>query len=243
MSMFMGIQFFTLCAISLTGCSSTAMTSNTPIISESQTFNAIQYDSQNASKAYIPAVTEEVFRPGDKVTVTVNGFKEFSGVYNLDKSGNIFLGHIGHLKAAGLTIPALQQKLHQEYNSCCLINPNISIEREGQAFGKIVVDGAVNDAGIFEIDEVIRLSQAVALSGGLSDIADSESVMLSRIIDGERKVSQINLKNIQLAGAFDPAVYPNDVIYVQDSKGRMLYNDFIKTVPVLNAVIYAITRR
>lgn len=239
-------QLISCTAILLTGCSTTGLNSvispKAPAIPASQTFNAVQYDIQNASKIYTPKISEEIFKNGDQVTVTVNGFKEFSGVYNIDKSGEIFLGHIGQVKAAGLTIPELQTRLHQSYNTCCLVNPNISIEREATAFGKIVVDGAVNEAGVFEIDEVIKLSQAVALSGGTTEIANTETVMLARVIDGERKVSQVNLKEIQLAGASDPLIYPNDVIFVQDSKGRLLYNDFIKTMPLMSALIFAGTR-
>ena len=236
------IQLLAFSAALLTGCSTTALSSKTPIISESQTFSAVQYDAQNASRIYTPTLTKEVFRPGDKVTVTVNGFKEFSGIYTVDQTGEIFLGHIGSVRVSGLTIPELQANLYQSYNSCCLVKPNVSIEREGQAFGKIVVDGAVNDAGVFEIDEVIKLSQAIALGGGVNEIANTELVMLSRIIEGERKVSQVNLDEIRLAGANDPLIYPNDVIFIQDSKGRLLYQDFVKTLPLVSAVLLATTR-
>ena len=236
------IQILAISAALLTGCSTTALSSKRPIKSEFQTFSAEQYDAQNASKTYTPTLKKEVFRPGDKVTVTVNGFKEFSGIYTVDQTGEIFLGHIGSVRVAGLTIPELQTNLYQSYTTCCLVRPNVSIEREGQTFGKIVVDGAVNDAGVFEIDEVIKLSQAVALGGGASELANTEIVMLARVIDGERKVSQVNLKDIQLSGASDPLVYPNDVIFVQDSSGRMLYNDFIKTIPIISALILAATR-
>ena len=236
------IKLVLLSTVLVSGCSSTALSSKKPIISESQTFNAVQYDTQTGSAAYIPTVTEEIFRHGDKVTVTVNGFDEFSGIYTVDQAGEIFLGHIGSVRVSGLTIPELQANLYQSYNSCCLVRPNVSIEREGQAFGKIVVDGAVNDAGVFEIDEVIKLSQAIALGGGVSEIANTELVMLSRIIEGERKVSQVNLDEIRLAGANDPLIYPNDVIFIQDSKGRLLYQDFVKTLPLVSAVLLATTR-
>ena len=233
-------------AVLLSGCASgggiTGLSSGEATSTNLQTFDASQYDTQNASKIFAPAITEDTFSPGDTVTVTVNGLKEFSGIYNVDNTGKIFLGHFGHVQAAGLTIPQLQSELHQGYSSCCLVNPNVSIEREGQAFGKIVVDGAVNGSGVFEIDEVINLSQAVALGGGLDEIADPASIMISRVIDGERKVSQVNLQDIRLAGANDPLVYPNDVIFVQGSKGRLLYQDFVKTIPIISAIIIGATR-
>lgn len=239
-------KLFAITATLLSGCASvgqnTGAFANKTEVASPEIFNAVEYDNQNNSKLYTPKVKEEVFRYGDQVIVTVNGFDEFSGIYNVDRSGQIFLGHIGQVQIAGLTIPEVQSKLHQNYNRCCLVNPNVSIEREGQEFGKIVVDGAVNDAGVFEIDNIITLSEAVALGGGASELANTETVMLARVINGERKVSPVNLKNIQLAGDVDPLVYPNDVIFVQDSAGRMIYNDFIKTIPLISAIIFGVTR-
>ena len=103
-------------------------------------------------------------------------------------------------------------------------------------------DGAVSDAGVFEIQDVIKLSEAVALAGGMTDVANPEMTVLSRIIDGERKISNVNMTDIQLYGAADPLIFPNDVVFIQDSKGRLLYQDFVKTLPLVSAVIFAATR-
>ena len=236
------IQLLAFSSVLLAGCSSTGLSSKTPEIPASQTFNALQYDTQNAASAFTSKLEDDVFRQGDTVTVTVNGFEEFSGIYSIDKSGEIFLGHIGKLKAAGLTIPELQTKIHQNYSSCCLVKPNISVEREKQAFGKIVVDGAVNKAGVFDVENVIKLSEAVALAGGISETANPEMTILSREINGERRIASVNLTEIQQFGGNDPLIYPTDVVYVQDSKGRLLYKDFVKTLPLISAVILATTR-
>ena len=117
-------------------------------------------------------------------------FDEFSGAYTVDYDGTIFLAHIGDVNVVGKTIPELQNDLYKRYNTCCLVNPNISIEIEQQIFGKIVVDGAVDSAGVFEIDSLIRLSEAIALAGGVTEIAQPELTILSREIGGERKVQQ-----------------------------------------------------
>lgn len=234
---------FSLCAsIVTTGCVSSGKNfknfNSESNLNSNKIFDATTYENPNFTQVN----PEEIFMNGDKVKITINGFQEFSGDYTVDRNGNILLGHIGTVKAAGLSVPELQSNLYSSYKSCCLVSPNVSIEREGQTFGKIVVDGAVNDAGVYEIDEVIKLSQAVALGGGASELANKEQVMLARIIDGERKVSLVNLKDIQLAGARDPLIYPNDVIFIQDSTGRLVYNDFIKTIPLISAVILGATR-
>jgi len=157
---------------------------------------------------------------------------------------NFLGGHIGDIVVEGKTIPEVQLKVRDGYRACCLVNPNVSIEREDKQpiFGKIVVDGAVNESGVYEIENVIKLSEAVALAGGVSEVANTDLVILSRIINGERKVSNVNLSEIQLYGANDPLIFPNDVVFIQDSKGRLLYKDFVKTLPLVSAVILATTR-
>lgn len=224
----------------LSGCASSY--SSTDELQPIQTFDAVQYDAERASVEYRPTVRKENFLIGDKATVTVNGFEEFSGVYTIGKDGNIFLGHIGNVRIAGKSIPEVQKELRVRYNDCCLVNPNISIEREGQVFGRIIVDGAVNDAGVFDVDEIITLSEAIALAGGISEIANPEMTILSREINGERKVSNINLTEIRQFGGNDPLIYPSDVVFVQDSKGKILYEDFVRTIPLISAVILGITR-
>lgn len=206
------------------------------------TFDPLSYDAKQEGKRFAPEIREETFSVGDVATVAVNGFKEFSGTYTVSKDGKIYFGHIEDVYVQGLTIPEVQLKLRDLYGACCLVNPNVSVEREGQEFGRIVVDGAVNDAGVFEINEVIKLSEAVALAGGISEIANPEMTILSREINGERKISNINLTEIRMYGANDPMVYPNDVVYIQDSKGRLLYKDFVKTLPLVSALIFAASR-
>ena len=202
------------CASSGLGSSNTGSISTVPV---SQTFDPIGYDIEQDGKAYIPQTKEENFSAGDVITISVNGLPEFSGVYTVSREGKIYTGHIGDVYVDGQTIPEVQLKLREEYNRCCLVNPNVSVEREqGQEFGKIVIDGAVNDAGVFEINDIIKLSEAIALAGGLNDNADPEMTILSREINGERKVSNINLAQIRSLGASDPLIYPNDVIFVQD---------------------------
>lgn len=208
---------------------------------ESPSFDAVQFDQQK-SQGYAPSFKEETFKVGDQVKVSVNGLDEFSGIYTVGNDGNILLGHIGSVTVENVTITNLQEELHARYKACCLVKPNVSIERDGQIFGKIVVDGAVNDPGVFETDSLIKLSEAIALAGGITEIANTDEIILTREIDGELKRSIIRLADIREFGANNPFIYPNDVIFVQDSEGRILYQDFVKTIPIISAVILATTR-
>lgn len=239
--------FAFLIMVSLSGCSTYPSSSGklgsstSEGLTQAPTFNPQAYDTSQAA-TYVSVIPEERFRIGDITTITVNGFDEFSGIYTVGRDGTIFLGHVGNVHVVGKTIPELQSTLHKKYSECCLVRPNISIEKQDQLFGKIVVDGAVNDAGVFEIDGIIKLSEAIALAGGISEIANPEMTVLSREINGERRISKVNLVEIRQFGANDPSIYPNDAIFIEDSRGRLLYKDFVKTLPLISAVLLATTR-
>lgn len=239
--------FVALLSSGLISCaSSSPIFSNSNSVNDipvSQTFDPGSYDTFQSAK-FTTTFDEETFKRGDVAKISVNGLKEFSGIYTVGRDGKIYFGHIGDIYVEGHTVPEVQLKVREGYNKCCLLNPNVSVEREDNqpVFGKIVVDGAVSDAGVFEIQDVIKLSEAVALAGGMTDVANPEMTVLSRIIDGERKISNVNMTDIQLYGAADPLIFPNDVVFIQDSKGRLLYQDFIKTLPLVSAVIFAATR-
>ena len=52
----------------------------------------------------------------------------------------------------------------------------------------------------------------------------------------------VDIGDIQLRGAADPVIYPTDVIYVEDSMGRLLFKDFVETLPLVSAIIFGFTR-
>jgi len=234
--------FFTaFMVLGLYACATSQSEEQIPL---SQTFDPAKYNTSLDAANFSSDFEDETFKRGDVAKISVNGMQEFSGVYTVGKDGKIYFGHIGDIVVEGKTIPEVQLKVRDGYRTCCLVNPNVSIEREDKQpiFGKIVVDGAVNESGVYEIENVIKLSEAVALAGGVSEVANTDLVILSRIINGERKVSNVNLSEIQLYGANDPLIFPNDVVFIQDSKGRLLYKDFVKTLPLVSAVILATTR-
>jgi len=120
----------------------------------------------------------------------------------------------------------------------------VNVKLEAQDLGRVVVDGAVNKPGVFEIDDIINLSEAIALAAGLdNEDTNGSSIFIVRSINGERKVREVNLREIRKLGAADPQIIPNDVIFVQDSTGRILFREFLRTVPLLNTAVIYSTRR
>ena len=129
-----------------------------------------------------------------------------------------------------------------EYGENYLQNPSITVKLEANTLGNIVVDGSVSKPGVFVLYKPVRLTEAVALAGGLREDANSKEVYIVREIEGKKKVKVVNLKDIRQMGATDPQIYPQDIVYVEDSPGRKAYNEFLKTIPLLSAILIAGTR-
>ena len=185
---------------------------------------------------------QDRFRIGDTADIFVYNVESLTNTYPVDREGNINFPLIGTQKVAGLTTLELQQELNASYGETYLQRPSITVKREANTLGKIVVDGAVEKPGVFELTKPIRLSEAVALAGGLGQYANAKEVYMVREIEGKKRVKIVNLKDIRQFGASDPEVYPQDIIYLQKSAGKAAYNEFLRTVPLLSAILIAGTR-
>ena len=185
----------------------------------------------------------DTFKIGDVADVSVYNVEALSNTYVVDGFGNISFPLIGTIKVAGLSTTQLQQTLTDRYGLKYLREPGINVKLETADLGRIVVDGSVNNPGVFEIKDIIRLTEAIALAEGLDNIETNGSVVyIARNINGERKVTEVDLRSIRKFAIADPQIIPNDVVFVQDSAGRIAFREFLKTVPLLNTAVIFATR-
>ena len=233
--------FFIAIPLTISACSTSGGTSSKNEVPASQTFTAEEFEAARIVNTPSRYSQGDVFRAGDTVDVTVHGFEKFSGTYLVDRDGLTHFIYIGEIRTAGLSVTDLQNVLRKRYGNCCLNDPSVSVKQETTSLGVIVVDGAVESPGAFELSKVIKLSEAIALAGGATDVADRKEVILAREINNERKIMTVNLENVQVRGQLDPMIYPNDVIYVQDNNNRVLYNEFLRALP-LASIFYSFTR-
>jgi len=185
---------------------------------------------------------QDRFRVGDTADIFVYNVETLTNTYPVDREGNINFPLIGTQKVAGLTTLELQKQLIAEYGENYLQRPSITVKLEAATLGNIVVDGSVAKPGVFELNKSIRLSEAIALAGGLAEYANQKEVYMVREIEGKKSVKVVNLKEIRQLGAADPQIYPQDIIYVEKDGGKAAYNEFLKTIPLLSAILIAGTR-
>lgn len=189
-------------------------------------------------------VTKDIFKVGDAADLSVYNVEALSNRYVVDRNGNINFPLIGTVKVSGLSTTELQEILTEKYGSQYLRNPGINVKLDSNEIGRVVVDGAVNKPGVFEVNDIIRLSEAIALAEGLNSVdTNGAKTFIVRDIAGERKVTEVDLRVIRKLGGVDPQIIPNDVIFVQDTSGRVLFREFLRTVPLLNTAVIFASRR
>jgi polysaccharide export outer membrane protein len=170
--------------------------------------------------------------PLDVVEVRVFGVEQLNGTYQVDPSGDIKVPLVGVVKAQGLTSFDLAADLETRL-AAFVKSPQVSVrvsETLGQAF---TVDGAVENPGIYPVRGSMTLLQALAVSGGTSEVADNRRVLVFRTIDGEKRAAAFDLEAIRRGTASDPPVYGNDVIVVDGSGTKASYRELLRAIPVL----------
>lgn len=186
--------------------------------------------------------SQDIFKVGDKVEMNVYRVESLDGIFNVERDGVVDFPLIGEVKVSGLSTGQLRRELEFRYGSGLIKEPSISINIEKTILGRFVVDGAVEEPGVFEIFEVASISEAIALAGGLTLEADKDDVFLIREVNGEQKMQRLNLHEIRISGEKGPEIYPNDIVFVQSNALRLTFNDFMGTIPLLSAIIFASTR-
>lgn len=244
------LVFLSLVLTLVSGCS----TLTNPV---RNTANSNQNPSMKVAKSYDIFVDEfpevkasrlisytfrDVFKVGDTAVISVFNVESLSGSHIVNREGDVAFPLIGKVKVAGKNTLELQAELVKKYGVKFLQNPSISVELDAQKLGVIVVDGAVKKTGVFDIYKAVSLSEAIALAGGLNEDANRKEVYLVREFDGVRKVKSVNLDEIRTAGARDPKIYPNDLVFVQESGARIAFREVLRTIPLINTMIIIATR-
>ncbi len=177
--------------------------------------------------------------PLDLLQINVFGVPELSGEYQIDSSGHIRVPLIGELMAKGFTSSELSTVLERSLGERYLQDPNVSVVVKESFAQMITVDGAVTKPGMYPVQGPLTLLQAVAMSGGPTEGAKPESVIVFRQIEGQRMAAAFNLNDIRAGVAEDPSVFGNDIIVVDGSEAKQRYGDFLKSVPLLTMLFIA----
>lgn len=170
---------------------------------------------QEAFLAVKPEEGGYVINPGDQVSIEVYQNNQMTRTLAVRPDGQITLPLVNDVPAAGLTVAQFQARLTEKLKAF-LRDPVVSIAVTQFSEKRIYLQGEVRQAAAFSYRGDMYLLQAVALSGGMTALAEgcavivrqkgSEflryAIMLEPLIKGEDMKQNI-------------ALQPNDVITIQ----------------------------
>lgn len=173
---------------------------------------------------------------GDKLDITVFQVEDLTVEDALvDAAGVVEFPLVGSVTAAGLTPSELARLLEQRLGQAYLRNPSVTVRVSEAASQKITVDGAVEEAGVFEMKGATTLMQAVAMAKGATSVANSRSVAVFRNQDGQRMVALFDLAEIRSGRAADPILHGDDIVFVDTSRLNAALRDIISVLPAIAA--------
>jgi polysaccharide export outer membrane protein len=139
-------------------------------------FGVTSLGAQDSAKAAAAVRAGEArVQPGDRVAVKVLREPGLSDDVMVNPRGDIVLAKVGTVRAASVSIGALEDTLRARYGTF-LRNPDISIT----VLRRVVVNGEVRRPDIYFVDLSSTLRDVIARAGGITEIGDPERVAIIR---------------------------------------------------------------
>ena len=117
--------------------------------------------------------------PDDILKIEVFRDQDLSRMVNVRPDGKITMALVGDLQAEGLTPERLTAQL-KEALSQYMTSPEVTISVMAVNSKSFVVTGKVNRTGKFPLITPIRVFDALGLTGGFQDFADTKHVTIVR---------------------------------------------------------------
>lgn len=166
-----------------------------------------------------PQQSRYQLKNGDTLDLTFVYVPEFNQTVTIQPDGFVSLRAVGDVRAGGLTTPELTQAIETKYAEI-MKKPDVSVEIKDFEKPFFLAQGEVQKPGKYDLRSDIKLSEAVAVAGGLSPNAKPSRVLLFRRTGGDTvDVKEIDLKKV-LSGkdlAADVKIQAGDMLFVPRS--------------------------
>ncbi|MER2606915.1 MAG: polysaccharide biosynthesis/export family protein, partial [Siculibacillus sp.] len=157
-------------------------------------------------------------------------------------TGVVNLPLIGGVTAAGRTARELERDIAARLATNYLRSPQVSVTIKEAASQSLTVDGAVVKPGVFPMNGAVTLLQALAQAQGFNDVANRNSVIVSRVQDGRRMVASYDAAAIQSGKAADPTLQAGDIVVVEESGVRTTLRDTSRTLAPITSSAASVLR-
>jgi polysaccharide biosynthesis/export protein len=188
----------------------------------------------------VSAPRPQVLGPFDQVSVDVYGLPEASRTVTLDRSGRISLPLAGEIDATGRTPAELSQIVTERLRANFVREPRVSVNVTQVVSQVVTIDGQVRTPGLYPVTGRMTLMRAIARAQGLNESARQDLVLVYRRVDGHDMVGLYDLRAIRQGMYEDPEVFANDVVFVDESRARRLFNLLLQSSFLISGPLVAI---
>ncbi len=142
--------------------------------------------------------------------------------------GTVSLPLVGVIKVAGLTARETADLLTHEY-SRYLKNSHVTVEVLNK---RVIVLGEVKQPGqVNIIENTTNVLEALGRSGGLTDYAQRNQIMIIRGTEKKPVVKTLDLTKVSALTSGGLTLYPNDVVYVMPNERRRRNLSIAEAIP------------
>jgi len=167
----------------------------------------------------IPVPAEYLMGPGDTVNVQIYGKDNESYSLTVSRNGTIDMPNVGPISVMGLTFEKLQQQLSAQINEQHIgVKSNISLGELRSI--RIIIAGEAYKPGSYTISSLATITQALFVSGGVTDIASLRNIELKR---AGKTVTTFDLYDLLMKGdaSNDVRLRSGDVIFIPTVGARV----------------------
>jgi polysaccharide export outer membrane protein len=156
-----------------------------------------------------------ILGPKDEIAVNVWRNDDLKRTVQIDPSGNIQFPLVGELKASGLTIVQLREKM-TVLLSKYIVDPQVDINVLNLKNLKVYVLGEVKTPGTFEWRNGMLAWEGVSQAGGFTKDANEENILLFRNENDKAVIKSINLGGLLKGEKLTQDVFlrNGDIVYV-----------------------------
>lgn len=160
-------------------------------------------------------MSEYVVGASDELSIRVLPDPAIERTAKVRPDGKISMDLIGDVDASGHTIEQIRVDIRDRIGEFRQ-SPDVTVSLEVPASTAVAVTGEVKEPRSFPLEREIRVSEAVAQAGGLTELAAASRVRVIRRTGPDLAVTyKANLDQIQRGkAASDLILRPGDLVYV-----------------------------
>jgi polysaccharide export outer membrane protein len=175
--------------------------------------------------------TAYLIGPQEALQIEVVGAATLSGTYLTDVGGQLAFPLAGIVDVAGRSPTEAAQIIADKLRGQYLLDPQVRVIPKDFPAPSISIGGQVSKPGNYPAAGQPTLLRMVNLSGGLTDSARLDDVLILRTVANQRYIGVYNIGAIQRGNYPDPQLFPNDIVMVGDSPERRRLDILLQVLP------------